>query len=92
MRMINIKGAAGCVDVNVDNVNFVNFPEAIRHVKSDIIGPGGETHKKVTFFIVQLNMPGGRFTLPAEFETAVKAQDYWDKIKDQLKIGETIYV
>jgi hypothetical protein len=92
MRMLNIKGmGAGCVEVNLDNVNFVNFPEALRHVKSDIIGPGGETHKKVTFFIIQLNMPGGRFTLPNEFETPVAAQNYWDGLKKQMKIEDTIY-
>ena len=91
MKMLNIKGAKGVAEVNLDNVNFVTFPEAIRHIKSDVLGPGGETHKKVTFYIVALNMPGGVFSLPEEFETSTAAQEYWDKIKKDVKAEETIY-
>ncbi len=85
MFFISIKGSKGYADVNSSNINFITFPEALRHVKNAVLGPAGETHHKETFYIIQLHMNGGSFSLPAEFPTEAEAREHWDKVKEQMK-------
>lgn len=82
LRFAKVTGKNGSADLNLGLVNFVSVAEAMRHVKSDLLGPGGETHKKETFYIVQLHMSGGTFALPKELQSTEDAWQYWENVKN----------